>query len=193
MGWLENYADVTTPNWRRVPVITQYDQADNFRQHGQAKTQGAIASECSNGQELIIGGYTNRQEEMSGRKSRASQLDGRLGMSFQLKLRLPATHGDVMQTQQDEIFEPDCEWSVVANSPVGICSFLHAATFMLLMRVERKMSAATVSERWGNGVELRTSIKRETHLAMFFASFARVMGPGGLLKSFVGICRLHWP
>lgn len=34
-------------------------------------------------------------------------------------------------------------------------------------------------------------MKRSTHLATFFASLARVMGPGGLRKSFVGICRLH--
>jgi hypothetical protein len=35
-------------------------------------------------------------------------------------------------------------------------------------------------------------MKRCTHLATFLASLARVIGPGGLRKSLVGICRLHW-
>lgn len=34
-------------------------------------------------------------------------------------------------------------------------------------------------------------INRWTHFATFFANLARVMGPGGLRKSFVGICLLH--
>jgi len=38
---------------------------------------------------------------------------------------------------------------------------------------------------------LRSCMNRWTHLATFFASFARVMGWGGLQKSLVGICRLH--
>jgi hypothetical protein len=38
---------------------------------------------------------------------------------------------------------------------------------------------------------IRTAMKRATDLATFFASLARVIGPGGLRKSLVGIWRLQ--
>jgi len=38
---------------------------------------------------------------------------------------------------------------------------------------------------------MHTSMNRWMHLAIFLANLARVIGPGGLRKSLVGICLLH--
>jgi hypothetical protein len=87
-----------------------------------------------------------------------------------------------MHTDKKEIIKFDLVLPS-ANFPLDVCIILERNIFLRLVTTSSELYRV-------NTVQL-TSMKRCTHLATFFASFARVIGPGGLRKSFVGICLLH--
>lgn len=88
-----------------------------------------------------------------------------------------------MHTDKEEIIKFDLVLPR-ANFPLDVCVILEQIIFLRLLQ-NHQMYKYIVN------IAYPTSMKRCTHLATFFASFARVMGPGGLRKSFVGICLLH--
>ena len=92
----------------------------------------------------------------------------------------------MVQTNENKVVKFDLAGSGTVADPPSLISFLLERTVLLLLN----MATFNCVSRQGLNKKL-TEMKREMHFATFFASLARVMGPGGLLKSFVGICLLH--
>jgi hypothetical protein len=95
----------------------------------------------------------------------------------ELKLRLPATFGNVVKSHKHQVKDVDM---TATNDPSCVTVLFHWATLVFLCKAVSTQYC--MNPRWAH-----TAMKRPTDLATFFASFARVMGPGGLRKSLVGI------
>jgi hypothetical protein len=95
----------------------------------------------------------------------------------ELKLRLPATLRYMVEPHEYKI----CYFNLTgAHSPDRFPVLFHWAALMFLKGIRETVIAMTQEMA-------PTTINRATDLATFFASFERVIGPGGLRKSLVGI------
>jgi hypothetical protein len=95
----------------------------------------------------------------------------------ELKVRLPAALRHMVESHQHKIGYLNLTGT---HSPNRFPILFHWTTLMLLKRIRETVITMTR--------ELApTEINRATDLATFFASFERVIGPGGLRKSLVGI------
>jgi hypothetical protein len=95
----------------------------------------------------------------------------------ELKLRLPAAFRYMVEFHKHEIGYFNLTG---AHSPDGFPILFHWTALMFLRRTRETVIAMTREMA-------PTTINRATDLATFFASFERVIGPGGLRKSLVGI------
>lgn len=98
---------------------------------------------------------------------------------------LPAAHTDVLEADDLQVVDGD---AATAHLPARV-SILLESTISHVLRNNGMSVSHDASDGVGN--EVRTSRKRCTVFATFLASLARVMGPGGVLKSLVGIWRLQ--
>jgi hypothetical protein len=95
----------------------------------------------------------------------------------ELKLRLPAALRYMVEFHKHKISYFDL---TAAHSPDRFPILFHWTALMFLRRSRETVIAMTREMAL-------TVINRATDLATFFASFERVMGPGGLRKPLVGI------
>lgn len=93
---------------------------------------------------------------------------------------LPAAHRNMLQPNKLKLID-----SNVRHFVLRVHLFLDVLVFLLLLY--KTLSAVSDTTR----TPKLTSRNRCTVFATFFANFDRVIGPGGLRKSRVGICRLH--
>ena len=95
----------------------------------------------------------------------------------ELKLCLPTAFRYMVKSHEHEVGYLNLTGT---HSPLNITILFHWTVLVFLKRTRETVIAMTREMA-------PTTMNRATDLATFFASFARVIGPGGLRKSLVGI------